>query len=239
MPVHVYKDIHEMSLAVAEEVVGLIGQKLKTQERFAILLSGGSTPQKLYSLLAKDPFKERIDWNRIHIFFGDERFVPFQDDRNNGRMAKESLLDHVPIPSHQIHYIVTAGESNEAAENYEKLLHQYFDDTSTSFDLALLGMGEDAHTLSFFPGSEVINEKKRWVVSLYLDVQKMYRISLTPAIVNKSAKIFFLVAGDSKASALKNVLLGEFQPDRYPAQLIKPLNGQLHWYIDEAANKLL
>lgn len=239
MPVHVYKDIDALSLAVAETLVEFIGQKLKTQDRFTLLLSGGSTPKKLYRLLATDQYRKRIDWNRVHIFFGDERVVPFHDDRNNGRMAKESLLDHVPIPLNQIHYIATEGELNEAVETYEKLLHRYFEDKSNSFDLALLGMGDDAHTLSFFPGSGVLYEKVRWVVSLHLQAQKMYRISLTPVIVNRSAKIFFLAAGNSKALALKNVLQGEYQPDRCPAQLIKPLNGELDWYIDEAANELL
>lgn len=239
MPVHVYKDIDALSLAVAEALVEIIGQKLKTQDRFTLLLSGGSTPKKLYRLLASDQYRNRIDWNRVHIFFGDERVVPFHDDRNNGLMAKESLLEHVPIPLNQIHYISTEGELTEAVETYENLLHRYFDNKSNSFDLALLGMGDDAHTLSFFPGSSVIDEKVGWVVFLYLEEQKMYRISLTPVIVNRSAKIFILAAGSSKALALKNVLQGEFQPDRYPAQLIKPLHGKLHWYIDEAANKLL
>lgn len=239
MPVHVYKDIDALSLAVAEELVSLIGLKLKTQNRFTLLLSGGSTPKNLYTLLAEDQFKSRVDWERIHIFFGDERVVPFSDDRNNGRMAKESLLDHVPVPLQQIHYISTEGELIEAVETYENVLHQYFDNKPNSFDLALLGIGDDAHTLSFFPGSGVIYEKVRWVVSLYLEAQKMYRISLTPVVVNRSAKIFFLAAGDSKAIALKNVLQGEFRPDLYPAQLIKPLNGELDWYIDEAANELL
>jgi 6-phosphogluconolactonase len=239
MNLHIYRDPESLSVAVAEVITGLIIKKLRSNERFTLLLSGGNTPKKLYSLLAKDEYRERINWKRIHVFFGDERIVPFSDERNNGRMAKEALIDHTPIPRDQVFYIDTERNVNEAVDEYEKILHQYFDGEHFSFDLSLMGMGEDAHTLSLFPGSPVIKEKKRWVVSLYLEEQKAHRISLTPAIVNKSNEIFFLVTGQSKATAMSNVLKGSFQPERYPAQLIRPTNGDIHWYIDESAGSKL
>ena len=150
-------------------------------------------------------------------------------------MAKETLLDYTSVPGDQIFYINTEKNIMEAVDEYETILHQYFDGEHFSFDLSLLGMGEDAHTLSLFPGSAVITEKKLWVVSLYSEEQKMHRISLTPTIVNKSNEIFFLVTGQSKSMAIRNVLNGPFQPERYPAQLIRPTVGELHWFMDESA----
>jgi len=239
MPIHIYKDAGSLSLAAAEWIVDYVQQKLNVQDRFVWLLSGGSTPKQLYHLLATDKFKNKVDWRKLHIFFGDERVVPFDDDRYNGKMAKESLLSHVPIPTDQIHFINTTGDVNQSADEYEKLLHRYFDGRETTFDLALLGMGDDAHTLSLFPGSPLIHEKEKWVVSLYLSSQEMYRISLMPSVVNKSDKTMFMVSGLTKSSALKNVLKGNYQPEKFPAQLIKPFNKELHWFIDESAGKEL
>ncbi len=239
MPLHIYKDSGALSLAAAQWIVDCIQHKLKVQDRFTWLLSGGNTPKQLYQLLATEPFKTKVDWNKLHIFFGDERVVPFDDERNNGKMANESLLTHVAIPSNQIHFINTEGDIDQSVSHYEKLLHHYFDGKSTTFDLALLGMGDDAHTLSLFPGSPLIHENEKWVVSLYLPSQQMHRISLMPGVVNVSDKTMFLLSGTSKATALKNVLNGSYQPERFPAQLIRPVNKELHWFIDEPAGREL
>ena len=150
-------------------------------------------------------------------------------------MAREALLDNVPIPKQQVHFINTDKDPAVAAHEYENLLRKYFDEVGPAFDLALLGMGDDGHTLSLFPGSPIIHEKKRWVTSLFLPSQQMYRITLTPVLVNRSAVIAFLVTGPSKARALEQVVKGDYQPEKYPAQLIKPVNGELHWFVDESA----
>lgn len=239
MALHVYKTNDELSLAAAEWVVEQINIKLQRQDGFTWLLSGGSTPKQLYHLLASERFQSKVNWSKLHIFFGDERFVPFDDERNNGKMAWDSLLSRVPVPQKQIHFINTQGGATESSQQYEQLLRQYFSNPSQTFDLALLGMGDDAHTLSLFPGSPLIKEKEKWVVSLYLPTQEMYRISLMPAIVNASVKTMFLVSGSSKAIALRNVINESYQPDKYPAQLIKPANHELHWFVDEAAAKYL
>ncbi len=208
---------------------------LYTNDRFTIALSGGETPKRLYQHLATDAYRNKIDWSKIHIFWGDERVVPFADDNNNARMAFENLLSKVDIPQENIHIMRTDISPVIAAEEYEKILHDYFDFSDNSFDLALLGMGKDGHTLSLFPGFEVTSEQQNWVNAVYLDDKKMHRITLMPSIVNKSSKVAFLVTGNEKAETLQQVLKGPFEPVKYPAQLISPSNGELHWFVDENA----
>jgi 6-phosphogluconolactonase len=233
--IHVYKNAIELSNAAAKWIADYITDTLKKQDRFTIALSGGSTPQKLHTILAAAPYKEQIDWGKLYIFWGDERAVPFEDSRNNAKMAYDTLLSHLPIPTAQIHVMRTDMEPIKSAKQYEKILHQYFDNTSHSFDLVLLGMGDDGHTLSLFPGTKVIHEKEKWATAFFLEQQDMYRITLTAPIVNQSACVLFLAAGAGKAPALKEVLKGKFNPDKYPSQIIKPVKGQLHWFVDEAA----
>jgi 6-phosphogluconolactonase len=150
-------------------------------------------------------------------------------------MAYDTLLDFVPVPAAQIHVMRTDIGPAESAAEYEKLLHAYFDNQEQSFDLVLLGMGDDGHTLSLFPGMPVVHEEKLWATSFFLKAQDMYRITLTKTIVNRSAKIAFLTTGTGKAHALKEVLKGAYNPDLYPSQEIKPATGELHWFVDQAA----
>lgn len=235
MKLHIYKSPEDLSIAVAEWVTDYIQSVLAKNNRFTIALSGGSTPQKLHTLLAASPYKEKINWTKMHIFWGDERAVPFTDDRNNAKIAYDTLLNHLPVPAEQIHVMRTDIDPEAAAAAYEKILHSYFDETDTSFDLVLLGMGDDGHTLSLFPGTEIVHEKTAWTKAFFLQAQDMYRISLTAPIVNKSASVAFLAAGKNKSKTLEQVLEGAIQPDLYPSQLIKPVNGELHWFVDEAA----
>jgi len=234
MELHVLKDGEALSAATAKFIAGHISATLKKQNRYSIALSGGGTPKPLHRLLAQEPYKSQIDWSKLHVFWGDERAVPFEDDRNNAKMAFDTLLDFVPVPKDQIFVMRTDIPPDQSAVEYEKLLHRYFDNTATSFDLVLLGMGDDGHTLSLFPGKPVIHEEKLWATSFWLQAQDMYRITLTKTIVNKSACVLFLTAGASKAHALKEVLKGAPNPDLFPSQVIKPI-GELHWFVDEAA----
>ncbi len=223
------------SLAVAEWITDHICNTLQKQERFTIALSGGSTPVKLHAMLTGSPFKEKIDWSRLHIFWGDERVVPFDDSRNNAKMAYDTLLNNVAVPASQIHVMRTDIEPAASASEYEKILHQYFDSTDHSFDLVLLGVGDDGHTLSLFPGTSVVQESVKWCTAFFLAAQNMYRITLTKTIVNKAARVAFLTYGNSKEHVLKKILLSACNPDEYPAQVIKPANGELHWFVDDAA----
>jgi len=242
---HIYKTPEELSAAVAKWIADQIRDTLKNQDRFVIVLSGGSTPKQLHKILAATPYKEQIEWSKLHIFWGDERDVPFDDERNNAKMAFDTLLNHVPVPPSQIHIMRTDIPPEQSAIEYEKILHQYFDPQQlkrlpgNTFDLVLLGMGDDGHTLSLFPGTTLVHEEKTWVKSFFLSSQNMYRISLTKSIVNRSARIAFLTTGQSKANALKQVLQGAHNPDLYPSQVIQPANGELHWFVDEAAAGLL
>ncbi|GAO42166.1 6-phosphogluconolactonase [Flavihumibacter petaseus] len=233
---HIYPQPEAVAQAAASFIAERINTVLQKQERFTIALSGGSTPKRLHELLADAPYRDQIDWSRLHIFWGDERYVPLEDERNNGRMAYDTLLNHVAIPEDQIHLMRTdLPDPNAAARAYEQLLHRYFDGQPHSFDLLILGMGDDAHTLSLFPGTEVIHEMKRWCAAFFLDKQDMFRVTITRPVANASACILFLTTGKAKAPALKEVLQGARNIEKYPSQSIQPVNGELHWIIDQAA----
>jgi 6-phosphogluconolactonase len=242
MQIHILKDPNQFSHTIADWIVDCISATLKKQDRFTWVLSGGNTPKALYQLLAATPYREKIQWEKLHLFWGDERDVPFEDVRNNAKMTYETLLNHVPVPASQIHVMRTDIPPEQSAMEYEKILHTYFpggDAQATSFDLVLLGMGDDGHTLSLFPGTEVVHEEKLWTKAFFLKAQDMYRITLTKSIVNRSAQIAFLTTGTNKAHALQQVLEGAYKPDLYPSQEIKPRNGELHWFVDEEAASML
>jgi 6-phosphogluconolactonase len=233
---HIENDINALSLHVADWLVSYIKEVLTKRDRFTIALSGGSTPKKLYQLLATGTYKNKIDWSRLHIFWGDERHVPFTDEKNNAKMAYDTLLSHVAIPADHIHPVQTDTEPHLSAFAYQALLHEYFDKQLYTFDLVLLGLGDNAHTLSLFPGyDEVIFEKQDWVKTFRLVEQNMYRVTLTAPVVNSAGRIAFLVTGNDKAPALQHIISGKYDPTQYPAQIIKPLNGELYWFLDKAA----
>lgn len=242
MNLEIFNDADHLCRSLAEWITSLIEETLTNKEKFSLVLSGGNTPKKLHLLLASSPFKERINWKKINIFFGDERAVPFEDDRNNARMAFDTLLDKVEIPWEQIHFMDTNLTPDEAAARYEKLLKEYFGGPVIpfqSFDLVLLGMGDDGHTLSLFPGTPVIKEENAWVSSFFLKTQQMHRITLTKNIVNHANHIVFMISGSEKSHALYEVLEGEKNVELYPAQLIQPSQGELHFFMDNAAAVLL
>jgi len=224
----------QLARDVADWLVHYEQEVLKQQDRFCIALSGGSTPKALHQLLAGSPCREQLSWDKWHVFWGDERCVLPTDERNNARMAYDTLLDHVPIPADQIHVMRTDMLPKKSMEAYAKTLHQYFDGQPHTFDLVLLGMGDDGHTLSLFPGRDWIHEQKAWTRSYFLYEQEMNRLTLTAPVVNQAAAVAFLVAGEKKATALHEVLYGDYQPDKYPSQVIKP-KGELLWFVDEAA----
>ena len=238
MNIEIYKDADHLAQELAEWITGLIEETLTRKDAFSLVLSGGSTPKKLYHLLATSPCKERIDWKKIYIFWGDERDVPLEDERNNARMAFDTLLDQVAIPREQIYIMDTTLSPDAAAMQYEEILNEYFGTDvlpDKTFDLVLLGMGDDGHTLSLFPGTPVIHEEKSWVVSFYLKAQDMYRITLTKNIVKNADHIVFMISGRDKAHALYEVTEGERNPDLYPSQTIVPTQGELHFFVDESA----
>jgi 6-phosphogluconolactonase len=239
MHLHISETKNDLVIEFADWLVAEIAKVLAISTRCTIALSGGSTPIDLFKLLVSDAYKNKIDWSKIHIFWGDERDVPFTDDLNNAKHAFDILLNHLPIPSEQIHIMDTSLSADEAASSYENILHTYFDNTPNSFDIVMLGMGDDGHTLSLFPGTIAVVEDTKWAMCFYLEAQKMNRITLTAPIVNKASAICFLAAGKAKAETLKKVLQGEYQPFLYPSQKIKPVTGELHWFVDKEAASLL
>ena len=240
MKLYIYKSKGELANELAQWIINTIQSTLQKQEYFTLALSGGETPQILYKKLATPEFKEKINWKRVHIFWGDERVVPFNDDRNNAKIAYDLLIDHIGIPSTQVHMMRTGIEPVFAAKEYEKILKTYFGNTITSFDLILLGIGNDGHTLSIFPGSPLLEEEEQdWVSAVYNEKQQMYRITLTPAIVNHASQIAFMVTGSDKAKILKEIIEGNYMPLTLPAQLIKSEKGELYWFLDkEVVGKL-
>ena len=239
MEIHIASDAKALSENLAAWIGNLIQEVLKTQERFTFVLSGGSTPKKLYDLLAASPYKETIPWEKLHFFWGDERAVPYEDERNNAKMCYEELLNKVPVIAENIHIMRTDIAPENAVSEYEAILKKYFASSATTFDLVLLGMGDDGHTLSLFPGAKVIHETESWVNAFFLEAQDMYRITLTAPVVNAAKYVAFMAAGAGKAETLKHVLEGETNLNKFPSQIIKPVNGELHWFVDEAAAALL
>jgi 6-phosphogluconolactonase len=236
--VECFSDRGEVVRVEAERVVARAGAAIAIRGRFFLALSGGSTPKPLYTLLATPPVAMRIDWSRVHVFWGDERCVPPNDPRSNYRMAREALLDHLPLPSANVHRIRGEEDPAQAAAAYEELLRGFFGGieipAKTSFDLVLLGMGADGHTASLFPGSAAARETHRWVVASPGPQPESWRVTLTPVLINAADHVTFLVSGAEKADRLKEVLEDRL-PNPLPAQLIQPKHGALHWMIDAAA----
>ncbi len=235
MQLHIQKDPDEVNSALATWIIAHIKNVLRTQNRFTWALSGGNSPKRLYQLMAQPVNAEKILWEKLHIFFGDERCVPFNDSRNNGKMAYEALLKHVSIPEEQIHYMRTDIAPEESVLSYEKHLHSYFNHAQNSFDLVLLGLGVDGHTLSLFPGSPILKEDKGWVQSIYYKEEDMSRITLTPNLINRASAIVFLVTGKDKAAIVNQLLDETTNSKSYPASVIHPQSGELHWFLDENA----
>jgi 6-phosphogluconolactonase len=239
MVLHVFDNKELLSDNLAEWICDQAKATLQLRQYFSIVLSGGSTPKILYEKLASEKYKNQIDWNRVHVFWGDERVVPFSDERNNAKMAFDTLLNHVDIPKEQVHIMRTDIEPNIAAKEYAEMLRSFFQNKDFTFDLVLLGMGDDGHTLSLFPHSLILQDQSESVKAVYNEQQEMYRITLMPDIVNKSREIAFMVDGEKKAVTLQKVLEGPYQPSEFPSQLISPKKGELHWYLDKEAAKNL
>jgi 6-phosphogluconolactonase len=239
--VKIFDDVSKLMNAAARDFVDQANKAIVTNGGFSVALSGGSTPRELYTLLASAKYAERIDWSRVHVFWGDERCVLPDHIESNYRMARETLLEHVPLPSGNIHRIHGEMDPEAAAAEYQRELCAFFDgdtddhECSPRFDLVLLGMGDDGHTASLFPETAALREASQYVIANYIDKLHSWRITLTPMAINAAANIMFLVAGTGKSSRLHQILNGPYQPGRLPAQIIQPEDGNLSWFVDAAA----
>lgn len=241
--IRVLEDLPALAEAAAEEIARRAEDAIASRGRFTIALSGGSTPKPAYARLAEDPYRDRIDWRRVHVFWGDDRHVaPDHPDSNFG-MAHDALLSKVPLPPDNIHRMrAEKPDAARAAEEYAWTLRSAFDLDEGQwprFDIVLMGIGEDAHTASLFPGSDAVRERSQLVIAPWVSSLGTFRITLTLPVFNRAACALFLVSGEEKAEALRAVLEGDLQPDRFPAQAVRPESGDLVWLVDRAAARLL
>lgn len=234
-----FATLEDLSRSAAEEVCALSRTAAQGRGRFVWALAGGATPRRLYELVAAPSHRDRIDWQEVEIFFGDERGVPPDHPQSNFRLAKEGLLDRVGLPPSRVHRI--RGEEPDLhaeARRYQEEMAQVFGIPSTeappALDLIVLGMGSDGHTASLFPGRPALDEEHRWFVASESPTTPSRRVTATLPLLNAARNVFFLVAGADKAVALRQVLGGPRDPRRLPAQLVVPV-GHLVWFVDQAA----
>jgi len=242
--VRVFSDAKSLSRGAADEFVRAARAAIDSRGQFTVALSGGSTPKAMFSLLSEDHRSAAapLAWERIHVFFGDERHVPPDHPESNFRMASESLLDHVPIPPGNVHRILGELDAATAAARNEAELRSVFQTTpgaTPKFDLVLLGMGTDGHTASLFPDSAALGETTALVTANWVEKFKSHRITFTFALPNKASEVLFLTDGNDKAEMLRNILRGDPSGQTYPAQNVRPHDGRLIWMVDEAAARAL
>lgn len=237
----VVDDAQALYVHAAEEIAHFAGEAVCTHGEFTLCLSGGSTPERVYSLLGTR-FHLSVDWKEVQFFWGDERCVAPTDEASNYNMAYRALLSKVELRPEQIHRMRGEEMPVDGARKYEEELRQCFLLASGElprFSLALLGIGENAHTASLFPGHPAIHEGERIAVAVEVDAPERHRITLTAPVFNNAARVMFIASGAGKAPAVKNIIEGPRDPDRYPAQIIAPTDGELLWLLDKAAASML
>jgi 6-phosphogluconolactonase len=242
--VRILSNIDAIARRAAQEFVQSATKAVSEKGSFSVALSGGSTPKILYSLLTDDAaLRSRLPWDKMYLYFGDERSVGPDDLDSNYRMAKETMLSKVPVKPEQVFRVKGEYKDTEkAAQEYEQALRASFkigEGQFPRFDLVLLGMGNEGHTASLFPGTKALHETKRLVVRNWVGKLYTNRITLTAPVINNAARVIFMIGGADKALALKGVLEGPYEPEQLPAQMIQPAKGELLWLVDTAAGGML
>lgn len=223
-------DLDEISEAAAGLFVAIAIEAVATRGKFSVALAGGSTPRALYSLLASEKYREKIKWSKVRFFFGDERNVPPDSTESNYRMANETLFTPLGVDAKTVHRWKTELDPPDAASEYERELQ-----ANGPLDLVLLGLGSDAHTASLFPRTDALDERERLAVANWVENLGDHRLTMTFAAINAARDVVFLVSGSEKANAVAEVLEGRSRSDDLPAQRVKPVNGNLFWFLDNAA----
>ena len=235
LDLRVCADVNAVSLGAAEHAAAVMIDAVERRGACWLVLSGGATPRTLYELLATR-FRDGVPWAHVHVFWADERYVPADHPLNNARMAREILLSHVPCPPGQVHPMPTEFASPEAAaHDYDRTLRAYFDDDWPRIDLAILGIGQEGHTASIFPGSPAVSESERWVLAVQAPVAPATRLTLTLPVLTHAANIAVLVTGSAKAIALGRLRQGTSAPDLFPAAGLRSTSGSLIIWADHAA----
>ena len=236
----VFRNTEELSRHASELFVERAAQSVRKRGQFLVALNGGSTPARSFQLLASE-YRDQVDWSKTHIFWGDERLVPPDNSESSFGQASTLFLQHVPIPDTNIHRIHAELEPEDSANQYARILKQFAAPMLEfpRFDLVYLGMGEDGHTASLFPGSPSDVTAPVMAVTAHYQDRPARRVTLTPVVFNQARLIAFMAAGEKKANTLSEVLSGRYQPELYPAQRIEPKDGKVIWLVDEdAASKL-
>jgi len=239
MKLNIFNTPENVLVNLATYFVTLAEQSIAKNGKFSVALSGGSSPKKLYEMLASDDFKNKVDWENVYFFFGDERYVPQDDKDSNYLMAKTALFDPLQIDDSNVFAVDTSLNPEEAAAEYKKAIDLFFDEESLEFDLVLLGLGDNSHTASLFPHTPVLHEVDATVKEVFLEDQQVFRITFTAPLINQAHNIAFLVYGEGKAIAVHHVLEDAKDIENYPAQLIAAEHGDLRWYLDEPAAGLI
>jgi 6-phosphogluconolactonase len=242
--VRILKDGAAVARRAAEKFVAAAQAAVSSHGSFAVALAGGSTPKVLYTLLATEPdLRNQLPWDKMQLFFGDERHVGPDDPQSNFKMATDTMISKAPLKTEQVHRI--KGEypdAEKAAKEYEQVLQRHLhlkDGHLPRFDLVLVGMGDEGHCLSLFPGTKALHAEGRTVVRNWVGKFYTERITITAPVANNAAAILFTVTGKEKAPALKGVLEGPYEPEQLPSQLLQPTNGELLWLVDENAASML
>lgn len=235
MNLHVFPTADATLEALAAYFVTAATQAVAARGRFTVALSGGSSPKKLYELLASEAYRGQVAWEKVYFFFGDERNVPQTSPDSNYLMAKKALFDPLNIRSAQVFAVDTRLAPAEAAAQYGVAVEEFFQENPAHFDLILLGLGDNAHTASLFPNTPVLHDKAVGVKEVWLPVEQVFRITFTAPLINQARAVAFLVYGAGKAEAVAQVLGSEQNIEQYPAQLIAPVSGTADWFLDEAA----
>ena len=234
------RTLDELSRAAAGLVIQIAEEAIEKRDAFSVSLAGGSTPRSLYSLLASEEYRTAIDWSKVTFFFGDERNVPPDSPESNYRMVHETLFGPLKIDPHRIHRWRTELSNAEAiAEEYEIHLRGSVNGPAPRLDLIALGVGADGHTASLFPHTAALHENERLTTANWVEKLNDYRLTMTFPLINNAANVIFLVAGKEKAEAVAAILEGKYDPEEYPAQNVRPAEGNAYWFIDEPAAALL
>lgn len=236
MQLNIFITEQEVLVKLATYFVAIAKEAISTKGRFSVALSGGSSPKKLYELLSSAQFCNQLNWQKVDFFFGDERNVLQDDKDSNFLMAKIALFEPLHIAADQVFAVDTRLEPTAAATAYTTLISNYFADNHPwCFDLVLLGLGDNSHTASLFPYTAVLKDISTSAKAVFLEDQKIYRITLTAPLINQAKNIAFLVYGLGKAIAVHHIIEDEKDIANFPAQLIQPVHGDLQWFLDEAA----
>ncbi|TWI93910.1 6-phosphogluconolactonase [Mucilaginibacter frigoritolerans] len=234
MKLNIFNNDNEVLTALAEHFVNVGNEAIASKGKFSVALSGGSSPKKLYELLASS-YADKLDWGKVYFFFGDERNVPQTHPDSNYLMAKKALFEPLEISTLNIFPVDTSLEPKEAAQKYEEEIEEFFDEVELSFDLVLLGLGDNSHTASLFPFTPVLHDRTPGVKEVFLQDQQVFRITMNAPLINEAQHIAFLVYGAGKAIAVHHVLEDDEDIEEYPAQLIEPIVGEIEWFLDTAA----